>query len=302
MKYAVLLCDGMADLPIAALGGKTPFEAASTPAMDRIALHGIQGMIQTVPEGFYPGSETAILSILGYRPEELPQGRGPLEARGLDIPLLPGQYAGRYLFNKTEKLTDNECCEAELETRYPGFRFFPIDKSKGICVAPPDSCGLPECDSEITFWSADGRRDYEPLPRSMADIFGYIPRACVIAAVPLLRGIALETGMDFIRPEGATGDCDTDYRAKGECAVRALLTYDFLVVHIEACDAASHRRDVAAKIKAIEEIDRHIVAQLSDALAACGEHYSLLILPDHLSLCSKGCHAPGPVPYILIEK
>lgn len=136
----------------------------------------------------------------------------------------------------------------------------------------------------------------------MADIFGYIPQACVIAAVPLLRGIALETGMDFICPEGATGDCDTDYRAKGECAVRALDTYDFLVVHIEACDAASHRRDVAAKIKAIEEIDRHIVAPLEKTLAACGEHYSLLILPDHLSLCAKGCHAPGPVPYILMEK
>lgn len=298
----IVICDGMADFSIATLHGRTPFEAASTPSMDKIALHGKQGMIQTVPEGFYPGSEIAILSILGYRPEELPQGRGPLEARGLDIPLLPGQYAGRYLIEIEGKWKDGEYGKAELETRYSGFRFFPIDKSKGICVASPDSCGLPECDSEITFWSADRRRDYEPLPRRMEDIFGYIPRACAIAAVPLLRGIALETGMDFIRPEGATGDCDTDYRAKGECAVRALRTYDFLVVHIEACDAASHRRDVAAKIKAIEEIDRHIVAQLSDALAACGEHYSLIILPDHLSLCSKGCHEPGPVPYILIEK
>lgn len=302
MKRVIVICDGMADLPIAALGGKTPFEVAFTPSMDKIALHGEQGMIQTVPEGYYPGSETAILSILGYRPEELPQGRGPLEARGLDIPLLPRQYAGRYLFNKTGRLTDNECCEAELETRYPGYRFIPLDESKGICIAPSGISTFPESDSHITFWSADRRRDYEPLPRRMADIFGYIPQACVIAAVPLLRGIALETGMDFIRPEGATGDCDTDYRAKGECAVRALDTYDFLVVHIEACDAASHRRDVAAKIKAIEEIDRHIVAPLEKTLAACGEHYSLLILPDHLSLCAKGCHAPGPVPYILMEK
>ena len=103
MKRVIVICDGMADFSIATLHGKTPFEAASTPSMDKIALHGKQGMIQTVPEGFYPGSETAILSILGYRPEELPKGRGPLEARGLDIPLLPGQYAGRYLFNKSRR-------------------------------------------------------------------------------------------------------------------------------------------------------------------------------------------------------
>lgn len=130
MKRVIVICDGMADFGIAALGGKTPFEVASTPSMDKIALHGEHGMIQTVPEGFYPGSETAILSILGCRPEELPEGRGPLEARGLDIPLLPRQYAGRYLFNKTGRFTDNECCEEGPETHYPGFRFFRLINQK----------------------------------------------------------------------------------------------------------------------------------------------------------------------------
>ena len=36
MKYIVLLCDGMADVPVPELKGRTPMEAAHTPNMDQI--------------------------------------------------------------------------------------------------------------------------------------------------------------------------------------------------------------------------------------------------------------------------
>lgn len=37
MKYAVILGDGMADLPEACPGGRTPLELARTPVLDRSA-------------------------------------------------------------------------------------------------------------------------------------------------------------------------------------------------------------------------------------------------------------------------
>ena len=37
MKYIVLLCDGMADRAVPALGGKTPMQVAHKPNMDRIS-------------------------------------------------------------------------------------------------------------------------------------------------------------------------------------------------------------------------------------------------------------------------
>ena len=37
MKYLVVIPDGAADYPIEALGGKTPFEAAEKPTVDRLA-------------------------------------------------------------------------------------------------------------------------------------------------------------------------------------------------------------------------------------------------------------------------
>ena len=64
MKYAVILCDGMADRPIASLNNKTPMEAAFKPNMDFLAQNGEVGMVKTVPEGMPPGSDTANLSVL----------------------------------------------------------------------------------------------------------------------------------------------------------------------------------------------------------------------------------------------
>ncbi|MDD2474082.1 MULTISPECIES: cofactor-independent phosphoglycerate mutase [unclassified Methanoculleus] len=95
MKYVVILGDGMADDPLAELGGRTPLEYADTPNMDRIAREGRCGMLRTVPEGFEPGSDIANLCILGYDPRTFYTGRGPLEAANMGVALRDGEMAYR---------------------------------------------------------------------------------------------------------------------------------------------------------------------------------------------------------------
>jgi 2,3-bisphosphoglycerate-independent phosphoglycerate mutase len=87
MKYAIVIPDGAADQPLDDLGGKTPLQAAETPNMDWISTHGKIGTVLNVPESMSPGSDVAILSVLGYDPEKFYTGRAPLEAaaQGLDI-------------------------------------------------------------------------------------------------------------------------------------------------------------------------------------------------------------------------
>lgn len=85
MKYIVILGDGMSDEPIAALGGKTPLEAAKTPVMDELASKGELGMVQNVPAGMSPGSEVANLSVMGYDPLVDFTGRSPLEALSIGV-------------------------------------------------------------------------------------------------------------------------------------------------------------------------------------------------------------------------
>ncbi len=95
MKYLLVLGDGMADEPLAGLGGMTPLEYADTPNMDRIAREGACGMLRTIPEGFEPGSDIANLSVLGYDPGRYYTGRGPLEAMSMGIPLRDDDVAYR---------------------------------------------------------------------------------------------------------------------------------------------------------------------------------------------------------------
>ena len=83
MKYLIILGDGMADEPIASLGNKTPLQAANTPAIDKIATLGRNGLLDTIPEGFLPGSEIANLSVLGYDLNKVFEGRGSLDRKSV---------------------------------------------------------------------------------------------------------------------------------------------------------------------------------------------------------------------------
>lgn len=95
MKHIIVLGDGMADEPIEQLGGKTPLQAADTPAMDWLAAHGRCGRLKTVPDGYHPGSEIANLAVLGYDLDRVFEGRGSLEAASMGIDIEPGEMAMR---------------------------------------------------------------------------------------------------------------------------------------------------------------------------------------------------------------
>lgn len=85
MKYLVILTDGAADEPIAEFGGKTCFQQANKPNIDKLASISSLGMLKTVPDSLHPGSEVANMTIMGYETEKLYQGRGVLEAAAIGI-------------------------------------------------------------------------------------------------------------------------------------------------------------------------------------------------------------------------
>lgn len=95
MKYIVLLCDGMADLPREDLPGKTPMGTASKPNMDKLAKISEIGMVKTVADSLKPGSDVANLSVLGYDPAVYYSGRSPLEAGSIGIDMKPTDVSFR---------------------------------------------------------------------------------------------------------------------------------------------------------------------------------------------------------------
>ena len=95
MKHIIILGDGMADEPIASLGGLTPLQYAQTPYMDELARQGVTGCLKTVADGFHPGSEVANMAVLGYDLPIVYEGRGVLEAASIGVELQPGDMAMR---------------------------------------------------------------------------------------------------------------------------------------------------------------------------------------------------------------
>jgi 2,3-bisphosphoglycerate-independent phosphoglycerate mutase len=168
MKYLIILGDGMADEPIAALGNKTPLQFANIPHIDKVAALGRNGMFDTIPTGYAPGSEIANLTVLGYDVNKVFEGRGSLEAASMGVAIAQGEMAMRCNLicienNKIKNhsaghIGNEEATELmlflekelgnELFSFYPGVSYRHLFKMKGgnkqlKCTPPHDVPGAP---------------------------------------------------------------------------------------------------------------------------------------------------------------
>lgn len=144
--------------------------------------------------------------------------------------------------------------------------------------------------TQIWLWGQGSRPALKPFQEQ----FG--KTGSVITAVDLLRGMGRLLGWDVIEVEGATGYTDTDYAAKGRAAIETLNSTDFVVVHVEATDEASHEGEVQEKVRALEMIDKHIVGPVHEYLKKQGE-YRILVCPDHPTFLRTKTHSHGYVPF-----
>ncbi|MGN6136690.1 MAG: cofactor-independent phosphoglycerate mutase [Aureliella sp.] len=360
MKYAIVIPDGCADLPLEALGGKTPLEVADIPNMHAVVQAGMVARTDNVPRHLPAGSEVANLTLLGYDPNRFFTGRAPIEAAAQGITLGPNDWAVRcnlvtvldqVMVDFTADHISNDEGKQLLEALQatitdPRLQFVPGVSYRNLLIyrgregdvppfssdtrsrAPHDLTDLPITDefprgpgsdllvelmnrsvpifadhpvnkarvragkrpaTNIWLWGLGG----SPSLTSFHNRYGL--NGAMITAVDLLRGLAVLVGWDNIAVQGATGYLDTNYAGKGRAAIEALDKYDVVCVHVEATDEASHEGRHAEKIKALEEIDRHIVGPLHEKLRSLGE-YRLLVLPDHPTPCSTKKHSHGMVP------
>jgi len=357
VKYCLVIPDGAADNPIDSLGGKTPLEAADIANMDAVARGGAVGTVVTIPEGFPPGSDVAIMSVLGYAPEQYYCGRAPLEAASMGLELGQRDWAvrcnlvtiagGRMADYSAGHISPAEGAQiiASLNAELggsgiefhagKGYRNILVMRNMGqleVETTPPHDIAGQEVKEHLPR-GPDAAALRRLMDRSQAVLAGhdvnkrrkagqkppatsiwlwgqgrparfpsfeevYGVRAAVITAVDLVAGICALAGWQRIVVPGATGYYDTDYRGKAQAAAAGLEVYDLVFVHVEAPDEAAHNRDPKAKVAVLEEIDRHVVGPLGEALGRFGAH-RMMVLPDHYTFLSTGAHAGGAVPFAL---
>ena len=358
MKFMLVIGDGMSD----EVRPGTPLAEAYHPYMDFIASNGLCGLLDTVPEGFPPSSEVAIMNILGYDPRRYQISRGPLEAAGLKIRLREGEIAlrcnlvtvreGRLVDYSAGHISTEEAAELlealEKERIGGGALSFHVGVSyrhvavlKGgsealECYPPHDHMGEPldrlkikalsgEAEASarllnkvseesfkilsrhpvnlerekkgknpgnmVWFWAPGGRPNLPPFMQAF-NLDG-----AAISAVNVVKGLAFLLGMQVIEVPGATGYLDTNYEGKAEAALKALDSYDFVLVHVEAPDEAAHQGDFKLKVKAIEDLDERLLRRLVEGLEERREEFAIAVLPDHATPVNVKTHTRDPVPF-----
>ncbi len=367
MKYLVVLCDGMADRPCDALGGKTPMEAARKPAMDALAETAEVGMCKTVADGLKPGSDVANLSVLGYDPKVCYTGRSPLEAASIGVSLLPTDVALRCNLvtlsdeeNYEDKTMVDYCADDissaeaeeiiktveeklgnEIYKFYAGVSYRHCLTVKngttelGTMTPPHDITGkvikehLSDAPAaqpllELMKKSYDILKDHpvnkqrEKNGRRPANSIwlwgeGKKPElqnfyekngvtGGIISAVDLLKGIGILSGMETPFVENATAYIDTNYEGK-VAAAKQLFTdgCELVYIHIEAPDECGHRGETEEKVRAIEMIDKRVLAPMLEYLREKGEPFRVLIMPDHPTPLCIRTHSGDPVPYLIYD-
>lgn len=154
--------------------------------------------------------------------------------------------------------------------------------------------GLGEANS-IWLWG-QGKAPKLPLFSDRYSLSGGI-----ISAVDLLKGIGVYAGFVPIHVKGATGYLNTNYQGKAEAALKGLASLDFIFVHVEAPDEASHHGDYEEKIQAIENFDQKVVGIIVEGLKDF-EDYRIMVVSDHLTPITKRTHTGEPTPFAWASK
>jgi 2,3-bisphosphoglycerate-independent phosphoglycerate mutase len=137
-----------------------------------------------------------------------------------------------------------------------------------------------------------------PQMPSFTERFGL--KGGVISAVDLIKGIGICAGLEAIPVPGATGYLDTNYQGKAEYGLRAVEKDDFVYIHVEAPDEASHNGDLKAKIAAIEAFDEQVVGTIVKGMENRGD-YRIMVLPDHPTPLELRTHTDDPVPFVIYD-
>ena len=174
-----------------------------------------------------------------------------------------------------------------------------IQRSWGILKDHPINmerrrAGLYEANS-IWLWG-QGKAPRLPL---FSDRYGL--KGGVISAVDLLKGIGVYVGFIPIHVEGATGYLNTNYQGKAEAALKGLARLDFIFLHVEAPDEASHSGNYKEKIQAIEHFDQKVVGIIIEG-SKDFEDCRIMVASDHLTPIAKRTHTRDPAPFAWASK
>lgn len=121
----------------------------------------------------------------------------------------------------------------------------------------------------------------------------------VISAMDFVKGIGKMALLSPLEVEGATGDLDSDLRAKAEAAIAAIEGHEFVLLHIDAAERRGRMGDLKGKIEAIERIDRDVINPIADYVWNAKVQMNMVVVSDHITSWRMGRPVRGEVPAVV---
>jgi 2,3-bisphosphoglycerate-independent phosphoglycerate mutase len=249
----LVILDGATD------GDQSSLAVDGMPALQQLAAEGKEVWLDLLDPGVPVGSETAIASLLGWRPDGTVD-RGLVEAAARGVAPGPGERVWR------------------VDLREDGHRL--------LLIAPPPRPRV-ESAATVRVWPEG------TVPPRILDA-----STVVIGAAGAAVGLGALMGARTVVPSGATGRPDSDLAAKRAAALAAIIGgAEHVVVHVGGADEAAHARDAEAKTAVLQAADRELIGPLAEALT--GRRGRIQVGPDHGCDPRTGAHIPGPVPHVI---
>ncbi len=302
MSKILCIIDGMTD---------ADFQAEEYPNLSAMRL---ERWVDTC-RGQEPESLRCILHLLGV--QKIPTNfRGYAEALGNDIAVNSGDLVVRGSWFALDS-SGNCTVPAEAPESLPeaaDYRYYPLGQYKSIFVfpgmagfvadittCPPYACeniaaekmrptgcraltqafdDLKKEDRCMIPWGQAVSAKLPPFPQ----------KGAVVCAAPVVKGIARMMGLTVVNVPDATGDVDTDLRAKSQAALRAAKEYPFVLLHINGADEAAHRKNMAEKRAFLQKTDDIVLTTLLST------GHDVYVVADHGTNPMTGMHLPGKQP------
>ena len=328
MKGIVLIMDGMGDRPIKELNNQTPLQAANTPNMDKMACEGITGIMDSIAPGIIPGSDTAHLSILGYNPYEVYTGRGPFEANGVGVDVLPGDIAFRCNFSTADEnliVTDRRAGRIKEGTKdivevlntmvlddYPdvkiifkestGHRAVLVLRGEGLSDKVSDADPKVEGNKPKEVKALDESKEAAKTADILNQLVNKSYEMIKDHPVNVKRIEEGKPPANIIIPRGAgevpvVDSLNEKYEVNSACIAETGLInsdHDFFLINIDGADEAGHDGQIKEKKEFIEKVDEVVMSELIKL-----EDVYIFLTADHSTPISVLNHSGDPVPVLI---
>lgn len=317
LENIVIILDGAADNQLEKLNNETPLKVANTPNLDKIVKEGCSGSTRIMPKNTSPGTETALLSLLGYpaRKNRAFEAIGRGKKLDQDDLVIRSNFANHKTGRKklkNPKRTQKELqniLNKEIEPEitidiYEDFKSLITIKNRTI---PINNLELPNFTDKKDVVKKKIEKNPEKPRKILKKIFKnskkilnnlnedpdyLIPWSCNYK--PDLKEkyqeIALKTNSVLVKGIGKETGMKTLKEAKEENHQFRTLLY-----HFESIDEISHDLDLERKIDEIERIDREIYKIIN-------QEYNIVVLTDHITSVETGEHKAGAIPLARWDK